>query len=605
MKNHFIILFLISLFFVLDLSANAPYQMSYQAVIRDQHNALITNSQIGVKVSVLQGSETGVAVYTETHTTTTNANGLMTIRIGNGMPVMGTFENINWSDGPYFLQTETDINGGTNYSITALNQLLSVPYALYALESGTPGPEGPAGQDGVPGQDGTPGEDGVSVTGASVTNGELILTLSNQQTINAGQVTGPQGPQGPAGQNGSPGNDGVSVTNASIVNNELVITLSNSQVINVGNVVGPAGPAGQDGAQGPAGQDGQDGIQGPAGQDGTDGTGINEIFMVGDSLLIVLTSGDTLNAGSLPSTGQGQALQAGSTPGDLLIWDGQDWSLIPVGSPGQSFQIGTNGLPQWAGGGYATVITDSVNNITPIAATVFAEITADGGSAITERGFVYSTSPAPNLTDSVVVSGSGTGNFSETLSGLEIGQTYFVRAYATNDAGTVFGNQISFQTLSTFTLGSIGPAGGFIFYDKGEYSDGWRYMEAAPTDQSTGINWGCSGTLIPGSLPSAIGFGPANTQAIIGTCTSVNIAARRCSDLIINGYDDWFLPSRMELQLMYQNLNLAAASFNTISAYWSSTQNNNISAQAVSFSTGNTINQNKVVDYRVRAARRF
>jgi hypothetical protein len=129
---------------VLFLSANmflpqpaisqAPEKMSYQAVIRDAAKKLVTNKNVGMRVSILQGSVTGTEVYREIFNPNpqTNANGLVTIEIGNGIPVIGTFASINWAAGPYFIKTETDPVGGTNYTITGTSQLLSVPYALYA-----------------------------------------------------------------------------------------------------------------------------------------------------------------------------------------------------------------------------------------------------------------------------------------------------------------------------------------------------------------------------------------------------------------------------------------------------------------------------------------
>jgi uncharacterized protein (TIGR02145 family) len=112
--------------------AQVPNKMSYQAVIRNSSNALINNQAVGMKISILQNSPTGNAVYVETQTPTTNANGLASIEIGGGAVVTGNFSSINWSNGPYFCKTETDPNGGTSYTITATSQLLSVPYALFS-----------------------------------------------------------------------------------------------------------------------------------------------------------------------------------------------------------------------------------------------------------------------------------------------------------------------------------------------------------------------------------------------------------------------------------------------------------------------------------------
>ena len=116
--------------------AQAPQKMSYQAVIRNSSNALITSTPVGMQISILQGSSTGTAVYVETQTPSTNANGLVSLEIGTGTIVTGTFAGINWAAGPYFIKTETDPTGGTSYTIVGTSQLMSVPYALFAEKAG-------------------------------------------------------------------------------------------------------------------------------------------------------------------------------------------------------------------------------------------------------------------------------------------------------------------------------------------------------------------------------------------------------------------------------------------------------------------------------------
>lgn len=115
--------------------AQAPNKMSYQAVVRNSSNALIINQPVGMRISILQGSASGTAVYVETQTPSTNANGLVSIAIGTGTVVSGTFSAIDWGNGPFFIQTETDPAGGTSYSITGTSELLSVPFALFAANA--------------------------------------------------------------------------------------------------------------------------------------------------------------------------------------------------------------------------------------------------------------------------------------------------------------------------------------------------------------------------------------------------------------------------------------------------------------------------------------
>lgn len=119
---------LLATLITVSIFAQVPQLLSYQAVIRNSSDQLVANKQVGMKISILQTSISGIAVYTETQTPTTNQNGLISIQIGGGTG----FSSINWSNGPYFIKTETDLAGGANYTITGTNQLLSVPYALAA-----------------------------------------------------------------------------------------------------------------------------------------------------------------------------------------------------------------------------------------------------------------------------------------------------------------------------------------------------------------------------------------------------------------------------------------------------------------------------------------
>lgn len=123
--------FLLAILLFTGAFAKTPEKMSYQAVIRNSSNQLVTNQQVGIQISILQGSADGTTVYMETQKPTTNANGLISIEIGSGS-ANGDFSAINWANGPFFIQTETDPSGGTNYTITGTSQLLSVPYALHA-----------------------------------------------------------------------------------------------------------------------------------------------------------------------------------------------------------------------------------------------------------------------------------------------------------------------------------------------------------------------------------------------------------------------------------------------------------------------------------------
>lgn len=170
MKN-LITLLLVS-FISISALAQAPQKFSYQSVIRNAGNQLVSNQQVGIKISILQGSANGAVVYTETHSPLTNANGLATLEIGGGSVLSGNFTNINWASGPYFVKTETDLNGGNNYTITNTQQLLSVPYALFSSNANTATTAG----NGVP---------------AGGTNGQFLTNCNGVPTwTTAGQCPG-------------------------------------------------------------------------------------------------------------------------------------------------------------------------------------------------------------------------------------------------------------------------------------------------------------------------------------------------------------------------------------------------------------------------------
>lgn len=204
--------------------AQAPQKMTFQSVVRNSSDVLISNSTVGMRISILQGSASGTAVYVETHQPTTNINGLATIEVGSGTPTSGTFSSIDWSTGVYFLKTETDPNGGTSYSITGTSQLLSVPYALYAENSGssTPGPQGPQGPAGPTGATGATG-----ATGPQGPAGPTGVT-------GATGATGPQGPIGPQGPQGPQGPAGTDSQTLSLAGQTLSISGGNSVILPAG-----------------------------------------------------------------------------------------------------------------------------------------------------------------------------------------------------------------------------------------------------------------------------------------------------------------------------------------------------------------------------------
>jgi len=163
------------------------------------------------------------------------------------------------------------------------------------------------------------------------------------------------------------------------------------------------------------------------------------------------------------------------------------------------------------------------------------------------------------------------------------------------------------DTGTVYRVGDTGPGGGIVFYDKGSNSDGWRYLEVAPAQFEFRAEWGARGRNVPGTTTS-VGSGKRNTQSImeqLNQSRENDRAAQRCTSIEINGYRDWFLPSKDELDLLYKNLGQRGLGGFRRDWYWSSSQNRNQDAWAVNFGNGRQGTHNKFDNRYVRAIRQF
>jgi hypothetical protein len=127
-----ILLTFVILILFCNLYAQSPQSFQYQAVVRDVSSNAVTNQNIGFKISIISGSITGTVVYVETHTANSNSIGIVTLNIGVGNPILGSFSSINWGSASHFIKVEADPAGGTSYLNMGTTQLLSVPYSLYS-----------------------------------------------------------------------------------------------------------------------------------------------------------------------------------------------------------------------------------------------------------------------------------------------------------------------------------------------------------------------------------------------------------------------------------------------------------------------------------------
>ena len=249
-----------------------------------------------------------------------------------------------------------------------------------------------------------------------------------------------------------------------------------------------------------------------------------------------------------------------------------------------------------------TLTTTSVSGVGSTVASCGGNITNDGGGAITARGVCWSTSSGPTILLTTKTSdGSGSGSFSSSMSGLSRGTIYYVRAYATNSAGTSYGNEISFQTK--FGIGQ-NYGGGKIFYLDGT---GYHGLIAAFTDQ-TGFScyWDNGFTYHTGATSITIGAGFANTNTIISYQGAGSYAAKIARTYTGGGYSDWYLPSENELYQLYLN-KATIGGFNT-GMYWSSSEDisNYALAMGREFNFGVSNHFSKSSTYgSVRAIRAF
>jgi len=446
MKKRFLTTVLFFLSTITFLVAQVPERMTYQAVLRDAQNHLVTNSQVGMQISILHNSPNGVAVYMERHTVTTNAHGLVTVEIGTGQVVAGSISAIQWGSGYYYIQTEIDLNGGTLYTLNGVNPMLTVPYAFHAKTAGTL-TNPPAETD--------PIFTAWNKDYYDLINRPIIPTLVSSFQNDVPYLITETDPLFSASVAA-----GITSTDTFYWNHLLdSVSLTETDPLFTASVA--------------AGITSADTFYWNHLLDSVSLTETDPLFTA--SVAAGITSADTfywnhlLDSVSLTETQnldsvlilgndagakQIKNLQDPTDPQDavtkiflenfaslrvgncdtLFLGDSQ-WIIIP----GISVPNGMLNIP--------VVITASISNILQISATSGGTVTSDGNTTVTARGVCWSTSPNPTLSDSYTTDGTGLGAFTSSINGLTANTTYYVRAYATNSVGTVYGNEESFTTL--------------------------------------------------------------------------------------------------------------------------------------------------------------
>jgi hypothetical protein len=583
----------------------APEGFKYQAVVRDAGNIILNNQTVGLRMTIQQGSIGGTTVYAETFAPTTNAYGLVNLEIGNGTLVSGTFANIDWSAGPYFMETAVDVTGGTNYAVMGTSQLMSVPYALYAKTSGNgAGPQGPAGANGLDGANGIDGLNGA--TGAQGPAG--LDGVQGPQGIPGVQgANGPQGPiglTGAAGATGAAGSDGTNGTNGTDgatgltgpIGPQGATGLTGAQgPIGLTGATGAAGAAGTNGTNGTDGATGLTGLTGPAGADGTNGTngtnGIDGATGLQGSAGPQGTQGLTGAQGPIGNDGA-----VGATgPQGPIGNDGAIGATGPQGPIGNDGAVGATGAQGTIG---LTGPQGPIGNDGSSAYELYAAANVDPD--LSEAAWLASLTGADGIDGNDGAAGAtgttgadGQGGVTTAGSGINV-----------TGAGTIASPYVV-STTSACGL-AIGDtyAGGIIFFLDGS---GCHGLVAKATNEPVTYQWS-STNFNTYAIASGIYGGAQNTKKSIakaGAAASTCPAASVCDNLISGGYTDWYLPSKDELDMMYVNLHMQGLGGFANNLYWSSTEFDNIYAWNQYFFNGFQYDYGKNGSFYVRAVRAF
>ena len=521
--------------------AQAPQKFSYQAVIRDADNEILANVTIRTQISIIQGSEQGNIVYSEIQTPTTNANGLFTIQIGDGSSPMGDFSGIDWSAGPYFIKTETDPFGGVNYTITGINQLLSVPYALYAESSGNAGmgPEGPEGPEGKSAY-------------------EVWLQAGNtgSETDFLNSLVGADGVEGPQGSQGIEGKSAYQVW--------LEAGNSGSETDFLNSLAG---------------------VDGTPGADGLPGKSAYQLW---------LEQGNTGSEADFLASSTGPAGLDGKSAYQIWLDDGN----IGTETDFLNSLVGVNGVDGksayqiWLDEGNVGTEADFLNSLIGSTGTdgkSAYQVWLDEGNVGSEMDFLNSligaTGAEGKSAYQIWLDEGNIGTEADFLASLEGPQ---------GPAGSVT------QRVIGESYG-----GGIVFYvyDNGQHgliaatvdqSSGARWSQVDNNTRATGdgIGAGEMNTLI--IIAKELSADPDDFAAAL--CANYSVTVDGVT------YGDWYLPSKHELNLLYLQKGVVGL---PNQAYWSSTEANSGQAWRQVFGDGTQNTPNKSAPSNVRAIRAF
>lgn len=515
MKRHLLILFLLAASAI--VWGQVPYKMSYQAIIRNNQNTLVQSQAVSIRIGILQGGPNGRTVYSEQHQDSTNVNGMVTLIIGNGTVLSGSFEKIPWEEGSFFLKTETDPSGGNAFSITGITELLSVPYAFQAGKAGSfsdgkeignilywDGAQWKFLPPGLPGQGLFMSENGLPVwTGPTFAS---VITLSvTDLSYNSAVLNGILASNG--GGTVQKGFVWSESSNPTIEDqSEQVTGFKDSFSLAISRLKPGTKYFGRAFAENRAGI-----VYG------------NEVpfttYTISPPVLSTIppthvTRTAASSGGNITYNGGLEILERGvcwsTSPKPTIT----DQKVASTNSNLGSYTIEVTGLPpattiyirayatNLSGTGYGnelvfktdslsmpTVLTLSMTDISLTSAKGHGRIVDDGGSTILNKGFCWGTDPSPTIAGAKAEEGSGGVDFESSITGLAPATSYYLRSFATNANGTAYGNEITFVTigisipsLSTLSVSKVGADSAVV--------NGRIYSDGGDSITSRGFCWG-------------------------------------------------------------------------------------------------------------------
>jgi len=566
--------FLAAVLLTASVFAQSPEKMSYQAVIRDASDNLVTSQQIGMQISILQGSTGGTAVYVETQESTTNANGLVSLEIGTGTVQSGDFTTIDWSNGVYFIKTETDPAGGTSYTITGVSQFLSVPYALNAKTA----------DNGIT----TAQADAIVANTAKVGYTDALVSANSDVVANTAKV----GITAQQASDITANNDKVGITTVqadAITANTAKVGYTDALVSANSDVVANTAKVGYTDALVSANSD----VVANTAKVGITAQQASDITANNAKVGITTAQADAIVANTA-KVGYTDALVSANS--DVVA------NTAKVGITAQQASDITANNDKV---GITTVQADAITantakvGITTAQSTKLAGI-ADGAQVNVQADWNQATNTADDyIKNKPTIPAAADGSETKVTAGTNVtvtGSGTTASPYVVNATGA-----------TTLTIGQS-YQGGIIFWLD---ATGQHGLIAATADQSTGIQWYNGTFRYTGTTGDGLYAGAMNTSMTVATQMADNqtgnFAAKVCADysVTVSGvtYGDWYLPSKYELNLLY--LQKVAVGGFASAYYWSSTENDSNDAWLQYFGIGTQYYFNKSNTYYVRAVRAF